>query len=833
MTALAFSAAACGKAEVVERNIEMYGYDGKTDELRLDNEFLELRFIPETASVILTDKATGAVWRTNPENAAEDLAADGITKQLMQSQLSVTYADSTGAGMSLNSFKYSVDKSMYEYAVIDNGIEVSYTIGDIVRVYIIPNALPEWRMAELTGAMDSAAKRSVEDNYRLYDINRLRSTDDKAALLEAYPTLAEEKIWIMRDTVQDFMKEKLEETFADAGYTEDDYRGDMERYGVYTQVEKPMFNVTLRYELDADSLLVSVPFDKISYSNNYPITYLNVLPFFGAGSTDDEGYLFVPDGSGALIYFNNGRETQLAYNVNIYGWDECVRRNLIVNDEKAAFPVFGIKKNENTLLCVIEEGSSYASIGADVSGRNCSYNSVSAAFSMLHSASMDISSKSDRAVILYENGLPEGERIAERFTPCKEDGYVGMAKEYRGYLEQKYPSRNELPNGGVPIAVEIIGAVDKTQTRFGMPFDLPLKLTTYREAEGMVSDFADMGWTDVQIKLLGWFNGGVQHSVPVNIKPVPELGSAKDLKSLVSAAKNNGFDFYAEGDFLFMRDNSLFDGFSLNSDAARYVSRERVESYPYSFVWFGERKRWGKLSYLARPDYMMDLIDGFAGKISEYGADGIAFRTMGSRLASDYDEKRRTSRERTKNLQSAKLSELSDKGVKTMVSTGNVYAAAHADFITDLPLTDQSFGITDVAVPFYGIVLHGRIPYAGEAINLSEDYRLNLLKTAENGAGLYFSFMTEETAVLQETNFRQFYSNEYAKWISDADALYKQFAADFGGLYNKTIEGHEILDKNVAVTVYEDGTKVYTNANNYDYDRNGMTIPAFGYKVAR
>jgi hypothetical protein len=206
---------------------------------------------------------------------------------------------------------------------------------------------------------------------------------------------------------------------------------------------------------------------------------------------------------------------------------------------------------------------------------------------------------------------------------------------------------------------------------------------------------------------------------------------------------------------------------------------------------------------------------------------------MGNRLGGDYNETRRISREQAMNMQNAKLSELRDKGVKTMISIGNVYAAVYADFITDIPLTDQGFGITDVAVPFYGIVLHGRTPYTGGAINLSEDYRLDLVKAVENGAGLYFSFMSEDTAVLQETNFRQFYSNEYSKWIRDADVLYKQFTNDFSGLYNLTIEDHKILNKNVAVTIYEDGTKVYTNANDYDYDYNGMTIPAFGYKVAK
>ena len=115
ITALAFSMMACDKEEVKERKIEVYSNDGDTSELYIDNEFLELRFVPETAEIIMTDKATGAVWYSNPEKAAEDPNADVITKQRMKSQLSVTYADSTGVGMSLNSFKYSVEKGICHY----------------------------------------------------------------------------------------------------------------------------------------------------------------------------------------------------------------------------------------------------------------------------------------------------------------------------------------------------------------------------------------------------------------------------------------------------------------------------------------------------------------------------------------------------------------------------------------------------------------------------------------------------------------------------------------------------------------------------------------------
>jgi hypothetical protein len=823
----------CTRQTVKSREVAIYENDGAEVVVVLENDALEFRFLPQTAEIIITEKASDVVWRSNPEGGADDAGADGITKQLMQSQFALQYADEAGVGMTLYSGRHSVEKSMYEYALRDGGLDVRYTVGNVARTYQFPVAAPEERMSAFLENMERSDRRKVEASYRLYDIDNLRSGDDKSTLLLAYPDLAREKVYVLRDNTQEYMKEQIEEFFTAAGYTYDDYREDTARYNPAGAVEKPVFNVTLRYELEGNSLIVSVPFDKIGYRGSYPITSLSLLPFFGAGGLEDSGYIMVPDGSGALIYFNNGKQNQIAYNNNVYGWDEGMPRDAIISDNKAPYPVFGVQKNSAAFFCVIEEGAAYANVRADVSGRNCSYNSAYAQFAMIHGAQMDISGRSDRAVYLYETTLPAGERIVERFTFCEDDGYIGMAKEYRSYLQKKYPSLRERTDGAVPIAVEIVGAVNKTQHRLGLPFDLPFKLTSYKEAEAMIKDFAAFGWEKTRVKLIGWFNGSVNHSVPSKINLISELGSKRDFRNLVTAAKENGCVFYAESDFLYMRDNNLFDGFSLYGDVARYVSRERVESYPYSFVWFGERTQWGKLSYIAKPAYMMRLIDGFVAKSDKLNVSNIAFSTIGSKLAGDYHEKRLVSREAAMRMQETKLGELKQAGTGVLVNSGYVYTAPYADFMTDVALADQGFGITDVSIPFYQIALHGLVPYTGRAINLAEDYTKNLLDTIRGGAGLYFSFMTEEAAVLQETKFRQFYANEYDKWINDADALYQRFTRDFNGLFNQNIVAHKILAAAVTVTEYEDGTQVVVNSGDIPWDYQGVRVAADNYTVIR
>jgi hypothetical protein len=831
---LLFVFASCGRPPSGARNVVLYENDGSAEDIVLENEFLRLRFLPRTTEIILTDKSNGAQWRSNPLDYANDPQADVVTKDFMGSLFTLDYADAAGVGMTLYSGANSVALDVYGYELIDNTLEVRYSIGDIDRSYIIPPAAPEQRVLTFLGKMEEDDRFKVEASYRLYDINNLRSSDDKSKLLAAYPDLSRTKVFVLRDNTPEYMKEMMEEFFAQAGYTYDDYMEDVNRYTTSGGANKPAFNVTLRYSLDERSLILNVPFDKIAYRLAFPVTQIRLLPYFGAGGKDDKGYILVPDGSGALIYFNNGRQNQIAYNNNIYGWDEAMPRNAVINDNKAPYPVFGIQKNGNALLCVIEEGSSYGGIRADVSGRNSSWNCVYPEFNMVHGAIIDISGRSDRAVYLYERGgLPAGENITLRYTLCADDGYAGMAKEYRSWLVKKYPSLGKSKEEGVPIAIEIVGAVNKTQHRLGIPFDLPLKLTSYKESAGMIDDFAKWGWKNVRIKLNGWFNRSVDHSVPNKIKLISDLGGKKDFKNLLRTAEKNGYEVYPDVDFMYMRDVKLFGGFSLYRDAARYVNRKRIEKYPYSFVWFGERIRWGKLNYLARPVYTMSLIDTFTRKADALGIRNIAFRNMGAKLAGDYHEKRLVSREASMKMRQDKLAELTGNGRSILLNTGYAYAVPWADFITDITIDDQSFGITDVSVPFYQMALHGLAPYTGPAINLAEDYTKNLLKTVESGAGLYFSFMSEETSVLQETKFRQFYANEYNKWSPDANALYQKFSADFAGLYDKAITGHTILPGDLRITEYEDGTRVIVNGGEAAAAYGEVVINARSYAVVR
>ena len=848
---MVLSLAACastrGGSEEIEVRTFPRDFDGP-DEYIFENDFVKMSFDPLTTHFIITDKTTGEEWASNPPDAAE--SAFGLTRDIMQSLLVVNYSTIEGQTTLLDSFGYSVigkeddgRKEHYTFDILDNGFAVHFTISEMEDTYILPKAVPEWRMDEITADMSASDKNRMRMMYyRVFDIDFLAPTDNLDELLERFDNpdhpFTENRIYEMNPNLGKHLKQDAQTLFESFGYTEEQYYADLIFYGFEVDENVPIFNITIIVELDGRGFKVTIPFDEIEFKSEFPPVDLRVLPFFGAGGLEDEGYMLVPDGSGALINFNNGKTGQNPYSNKVYGWDEALYRSAIVFDPKAHMPVFGIEKNGSAMLGIIEEGASYASIKAGVSGmwESGTYNNVYAEFSLIQKEELEISGKSAKNVVVFQRALPEGEQIVQRYIFCDRNGYMGMAETYREYLIEKHPHLEKPAESTVPVAIEILGAVNKNQHILGLPVDQPFKLTSYKEATDIVNDLRARGLDEVTYRFTGWFNRSVQHDVPTSVKLISQLGSRKDFENLISTVNQNNSSIYLEADFLYMRGNKPFNSFNINRDAARFLNRERIEVIPYSFVWFGEMDfQWVRTAYLARPEYMMGLIDGYMSKITDWGANNVAFRTIGNNLAGDYHLKREVSREASMNTQVDKLRELHAAGNGIMLQSGYAYAAPYAGFITDIPLTWQGFGILDEEIPFYQIVLHGLVPYSGRPVNLAEDYDLNKLRLLESGAGLYFAFMNESPAVLQTSRYLTYYANQYSAWADTTEELYAEFTEQVGDIYNQYITDYVMLANNVSLTEYENGVKVVVNKSDVDYHftEAGRTIEARSYFVIR
>uniref|UniRef100_UPI001330BB5B DUF5696 domain-containing protein n=1 Tax=Klebsiella pneumoniae TaxID=573 RepID=UPI001330BB5B len=69
---------------------------------------------------------------------------------------------------------------------------------------------------------------------------------------------------------------------------------------------------------DQGSLTVTVPLGQVKENGPYRIRNIDLLAYFGAAGADENGYMFVPDGSGSLIHLNNGKVKEEQYVQRVY-----------------------------------------------------------------------------------------------------------------------------------------------------------------------------------------------------------------------------------------------------------------------------------------------------------------------------------------------------------------------------------------------------------------------------------------------------------------------------------------------------------------------------------
>ena len=813
------------------KKIPIRGYDGSEEPIVLENDDLKFTLDPLTTHFELMVKETGKVWYSTPVDAANDVAALAAEKSKLQSTLIMSFSKDTGLETVYNNFGYGINNGLYEIETGDDYVRINYTLGDIEREYIIPPVITATKFEEWLAKMEKKDADKVKEYYKKYDINKLGRNDDKDELLAKYPIIANEVIYVLRDSANSKRRVAFEGIFAAVGYTMEDYEADKALNQSETTTDKPVFNISMIYRLEGDELVVEIPLKDMEYQEDDPIYTISMLPYFGAGGVADEGFLLVPEGGGAIINFNNGKTAQNQYYTNMYGRDYALVLKDLVNYPSASFNAFGIANGEDSFICMLEGGAPYASVQADIAGKNHSYNYVNSVYTICFREQYDVGNIASSDIYVYIDELPD-ETLSQRYRFVNSNNYIDMAKEYQDYLLDNYGDvLTANADSSTPVAFEIVGAVDKVRQILGVPTSMPLKLTTFDEAGEMITQLKNEGINNMSVKLTGWCNGGVKQQMLTKVKPISELGGKKDLNNLISTAKNLGVDLYLEGITQYAHNSNLLDGFFSYRDAAKTIAKERAELFQYSAVTYAARE--GADSYwLLHTDLANEMTDNLIKATSGYGT-GVAFKDLGMDLSSDFYKKDVRSRQSVMNNQVDRLKTANASGQNILINFGNIYALPYSKMVTNMELDGNKHTLLDANVPFLQTAIHGFVNYTGTPINISGNDVTEVLTAAEYGAGLHFTFMKESAFALQKTLYTEYYGSDYATWHDRMLEIYTRYNSALGHTYNQQIVDHQVFTEDVRCTTYEDGTKVYVNYGDKDYTSEDGLIPASDYKVIR
>ena len=823
-------------------------YDGNGKAITISNEYLSLEMDTNTTQFVLKDQ-NGREWRSNPADADKDpITYPGTeTRERLYSTMYLTYTPNGSDSVQINNYTRSISKLGYTVEQLDDtSIRVNYSIGNVEQLYQIPLAMTEERAAifkERLPKKDYEKKLIIR--YRKVTPEEAANRKDRDELLERYPSLEYQTLYIINTegkTPTAMNKDKrdlqdlLSKTTAEGipYYLPEEYEEDAQLVAKPADAEGQVFNVSIIYRLDGKDLVVEVPFDMIRYRDEYPITYLSPLPMFCAAGPEEEGFMVVPEGGGAIIRYNNGKLSQNEYSANLYGWDYGVERKEAPSETENAFPVFGATVGDASYICIIEGASSYATIFADIGGEGHKngFNNVYARYNIIHAAEYNVSNKTAKRVYVYEKELPD-DCIRQRYRFIDSNSYADMANAYGDYLRENSEILNAAEaSADYPVNVELIGAINKKVVKAGLPIDSVVPTTTFAQARQILDELAAEGIRGLSVRMTGWANGGIRQKVLTGVHVLNELGGESEMKALIAEARARNVDLYFDGITCFAYNSGIAEGFIPQSHAARYGTRDLVHLYPFDIVTY-QIADWKDDYYLVKPAYAKKNATNLINAIKEKNGTGVAFRDIGNLLSADYYPSDLVTREQAKQINIDTLQEAISAELKIMIKEGNDYAIPYVDRITDMNLSGQAYGIVDQRIPFYQIAIHGMKDFTGKPINLSGDYITMLLECAEYGAGLNFTFMAEETRVLQDSDYSNYNASNYAVWKDWAISAIRRYQDEMEGLNGIRIINHEQISEDVHVTTYADGTKVYVNYGNDEFSDGRNTVPARDYLVVR
>lgn len=560
--------------------------------------------------------------------------------------------------------------------------------------------------------------------------------------------------------------------------------------------KKAGFRYPVDYTLEGDHLRASLKVDDIEESiRSNIITDVTLLGSMGAASDEEDGYFVIPDGCGALIRFNNNRTMNAnAYAQRVYGNDiTAVPINKGAVTEQIYLPCYGIVKKDNAMLVIASKGDSNAVLSAKVSKQsNTRFNFCSFSFVLRGVDNYYMSGASNSKFTVFERGSIKSDDIELLYYPIskKDADYTDIAARYREYLENEAGVTKKTSPGNAPLYVDMYGGVLKKRSVLGIPVNMKTSVTSYSQAEEILSELKEKGVDDIVAAYNNWTNDGIRNKVDTDAKASGMLGGKKDFKKLTDYADDNDIQFYPVSD-----NRNFYSGngyYSFMDTAVRVSgSYSRIVSYDRAY---GIPDGFKKTMSLLSPDYFGEVFSDAEKNYSKSGLEGISVSDLTTSLYGDYGKKNISRYDAMQKLVSGfdTLSSGLDNGI--LADNANAYALPYVNHITGVPLTSSRFDIFDEDIPFYQLVLHGLIPYSTPAVNGNADPETLLLMAAATGSNLSFDMLYEETSMLKDTEYDIFYYANYANWIDTAAAEYKFIAPILKSVSDADITSYDVSD---------------------------------------
>ena len=576
--------------------------------------------------------------------------------------------------------------------------------------------------------------------------------------------------------------------------------------------EQISFNVEI--SLDKDGFTFNIPQDSIEENGKSKLMSVSALPLFGATKIGEDGYIFYPDGSGALIdLYNYEKSAPSIYSYSLYGisntdfsdYNDKIEQNI----KNIMLPCFGIKQSQGGFFAAIVSGDTTANLNIAID--NCHKVWYKFDYRMYASAEFNYTGSAFGGGTI-DKLLPQlikGDRKIKYFLlEGDKNTYSDMANVYRNYLtENKILTRYE--ESQIDLSLEFFMAA----TTKGILGDSIQVMTTYDQVSDILKELKSQNVNNITAVLNGWSSGGYEQK-PTAAGFESSLGGISDYKKLSKYASEQKFSLSLAADYLL---GDVTKGkFNQKKDVLRGLLGGAVTDKEEQMFF---------MNPLATLSGSVDKMLGGKTKTS------IALMNIGEILLPNLYEKEVINREQIAAEYRKVLEKISKAQENVSVFGGNYYVLPYAYHIYDVPDSDSGYYQNTRSVPFYQMVVHGYVKYSSIAGNLSENLQYQKLKWIETGSVPHFCITEQSPNKLKDTGYNQLFSSEYSLWKEKVIAVYKEFNEKLTGIYNSVIVEHTIISEDLVKVTFENGNVVYINYANEQQVVNDLKIPAMDYIV--
>lgn len=593
--------------------------------------------------------------------------------------------------------------------------------------------------------------------------------------------------------------------------------------------------LTVHYELKEDSLHVYVKTDEIvekdpDSEEGKVLTKLILAPYMGAVSgvnadgSPTEGYMIVPDGSGAVINYNNGKTNYASYSQRIYGTDyTAVPLTAPRVTEQAYLPVMATVNGNSGLVSVVTEGEANVYANAQVSGQNKqAYNSCYFEFETRSTDEFFMSGTDTNKITVFEKYGIKTDCFGIEYFPIDSDepvNYADCAEVYRNYLIKNKGLTKKTEANSADLYVDTYGAVLKEESIIGIPVTLKKKLTTFSQASEIASKLNDAGADSIVMNYNDWTNQSIKNTVATDAKASSKLGSTGDFNAL----NKDGLTVYGSMNN-FTMEKGRWGYFQLSNTAIRVSSAySRQSSYSPAF---GVAVVGVSPALIAPNTYTKifeETLDSFTGK----NVKSMGYGDWSTKLVSDFSRKNGSSRNDTMNTVVKGYTDSSAAGQSIIAAGANSYVLPYVNAVTDVPVYSSGFNITDGDLPFYQMVIHGYVPYSTMPINASSDTSKTFMRAIAAGSNVNYDMIYEEASELIDTRDDDLYYSNYAGWVQLAADQYKVTNNVLAAVSDYTISKYEVVGDVYTTTYSKDGESdvvIEVDTKNCTVKANGQTI---------